>query len=313
MFYRLPPNFDDFCSRFAHEEDCVRALFRARWPDGFRCPRCGHAHAYTITTRRLPLYECRSCRTQTSLIAGTVFEGSRTPLRLWFQAMFLHVSPKTVNAKQLSELLHVTYKTAWLMLHKLRHAMSRAQASEFLCGIVRISEAIYCPETAMRWKANEQPILIGSSENECGEITRIKMEKHAASTAAVPERPRWLPRRVEPPEASGFIRRHVDPASAGNVVVTGFLGKQRNRVLLRIVYEMEQHLAWVFRGIGPKHLQAYMDQYSYTWNRKGQPMFAELLGWCASTRTVTYPALTGTASRSVHRKRLRAWASGTAG
>ncbi|CAI6070874.1 IS1595 family transposase [Cohnella sp. JJ-181] len=103
------------------EEDCAGALFAAKWPDGFRCPRCAHPHYYKVSSRGRHLFECRSCAHQTSLTAGTVLEGTRTPLTKWFQAMFL--MQIGINAKLLAELIRVTYKTAWLINHKLRHAI----------------------------------------------------------------------------------------------------------------------------------------------------------------------------------------------
>ncbi|MFC5700047.1 transposase [Cohnella faecalis] len=70
--------FESFCHQYSSEQACAEALFHARWPDGFRCPTCRHPHYYLTRTRRLPLYECRSCRVQTSVIAGTIMEGSST-------------------------------------------------------------------------------------------------------------------------------------------------------------------------------------------------------------------------------------------
>nr|WP_052476248.1 transposase [Cohnella kolymensis] len=131
------------CKYFDNEEICIRILYSSRWPTGFRCPRCDHAHAYTIRTRRLPLYECGSCRLQTSLIAGTIFEGSRTPLRLWFQAIFLHALPGGISAIRLASIIGTTYKTAWLICHKIRHAMTEADNHKKLTGLVHINWGQY--------------------------------------------------------------------------------------------------------------------------------------------------------------------------
>ncbi|MCD9025282.1 transposase [Cohnella silvisoli] len=68
-----------FCQQFNSEQACPKALFEARWTDGFRCPTCRHPHFYLILTRRLSLYECCSCRHQTSVIAGTI---CNSPLKL---------------------------------------------------------------------------------------------------------------------------------------------------------------------------------------------------------------------------------------
>src|SRR5690554_457477 len=82
-------DWEDFQQQFDSEESAVSFLFCAKWPNGFRCPRCNHQEAYVITTRKQPLYECHSCRHQTSLTAGTVMENSRTSMFKWLAAFFL--------------------------------------------------------------------------------------------------------------------------------------------------------------------------------------------------------------------------------
>src|SRR3954452_6064803 len=72
----LPQDFLEFNARFGTDEQCREYLFRARWPDGFRCDGCGHDHAYTLRTRLV--YECVACRKQHSLLAGTIFEQTKT-------------------------------------------------------------------------------------------------------------------------------------------------------------------------------------------------------------------------------------------
>jgi transposase-like protein len=71
---------NEHMDRFSTEEACINYLFQVKWPHDFLCPRCETRQAYTIYTRRLPLYECTSCRHQTSLTVGTVMEGSKTEL-----------------------------------------------------------------------------------------------------------------------------------------------------------------------------------------------------------------------------------------
>ena len=81
----LPQDFLEFNARFGTDEQCREYLFRACWPDGFRCDGCGHDHAYTLRTRLV--YECVACRKQHSLLAGTIFEQTKTALARWFLAI----------------------------------------------------------------------------------------------------------------------------------------------------------------------------------------------------------------------------------
>lgn len=277
-------NFESFCSRFDTEDDCVRTLFEAKWPDGFRCQHCDHRHAYVISTRKLPLYQCASCRTQISLIAGTVLQGSRTPLRLWFQAIYLHARPQSINALQLSRIIGVTYKTAWLICHKLRHAMSITDSNTLLTDIVRVSDAVYCSRYTpyLEWHTQEQPLIIGTTENNEREIVHIKIKKQCKQP---------LQSSFAPPDTAPFIRKYVDLHRVTRTIVTRRIGKKINRTLLRLCYEAERWLAWTFRGIGAKHLQVYLDHYCYLWNRRKKWMFPELLRDCAVTPPITYPDL----------------------
>lgn len=123
------------------EQECIERLMQARWPDGFRCPRCGSPAHYRVSGRRLPLFVCAVCRRHVSLISGTVMERSRVPLPKWFTAIAL-ISCGPISAVALAEQIRVTYKTAWLMLHKLRSAMSRHEERARLTGLVRLDLAI---------------------------------------------------------------------------------------------------------------------------------------------------------------------------
>ena len=81
----------EFESHFASEEACRDYLFALRWPDGFRCPRCGHERAWPV---RKVWFECARCGRQTSVTAGTIFQDTRKPLRLWFRAMWTITTQK---------------------------------------------------------------------------------------------------------------------------------------------------------------------------------------------------------------------------
>lgn len=112
-----------FQTRFRTDSACRAHLFRLRWPDGFRCPACGHEKSYALPRRHL--LQCKKCGRQTSVTAGTVMHRTRTPLRVWFWAIYLMARDKRgVSALQLSKRLNVSYYVAWTMLHKIRRAMT---------------------------------------------------------------------------------------------------------------------------------------------------------------------------------------------
>ncbi|WP_449424273.1 transposase, partial [Rhodanobacter lindaniclasticus] len=87
-----------FIQRYGTEAKCYRALYRTRWPKGFRCPKCASRPRSRFRRAGRVYYQCRACRHQTTLISGTVFEGSKLPLTAWFLAMHLLTGSKTNSA-----------------------------------------------------------------------------------------------------------------------------------------------------------------------------------------------------------------------
>jgi transposase-like protein len=121
----LPADLPSFLARFGTDGQCREYLFRARWPDGFRCAGCGHDRAWAHKAR--VIYECAACGKQHSLLAGTIFEQTKTGLARWFLAIFLVTSSKSgISAMELKRQMGFgSYQTAWTWLHKIRRAMVR--------------------------------------------------------------------------------------------------------------------------------------------------------------------------------------------
>src|SRR4051794_19974844 len=118
----LPTDLPSFQARFGTDEQCRDYLFEARWPDGFRCTGCGHADAYRHKKRLID--ECVACGKQHSLLAGTIFEQTKTGLARWFLAVYLVTSSKRgISAMELQRQMGFgSYGTAWAWLPKIRRA-----------------------------------------------------------------------------------------------------------------------------------------------------------------------------------------------
>ena len=120
-----------FDELYGSEDRCREAVFRGRWPRGFVCPGCGGQKHCVIKTRAL--YQCTSCRRQTSLIAGTIFASTKVPLRSWFCAMYhLTQSKGGISSLELGRRLGVTQTTAWKLKHKLMQVMMERDAGKRL-------------------------------------------------------------------------------------------------------------------------------------------------------------------------------------
>ena len=143
----FPRTLTQFQQRFASEQACRAYLAASRWPDGYRCPRCGDARGRELARRRL--WRCVACGYDTSVTAGTVLHRTRTPLTQWFWAAYLMATHTPgLSALQLQRQLGIgRYETAWVMLHKLRRAMVRLDR-EPLHQEVEVDEAYVGAEEA---------------------------------------------------------------------------------------------------------------------------------------------------------------------
>lgn len=132
----------DFFERYGTEAQCEAALAAARWPDGFRCPCCGGAAHCVVRAGSRKLFQCNVCRHQTSLIAGTVFQGTKLKLTIWFLAIYVISQAKTgLSSLALKRQLGVSYPTAWLIYHKLMNAMAEREERYVLEGQVQVDDA----------------------------------------------------------------------------------------------------------------------------------------------------------------------------
>ena len=128
----------EFFERYGSEEQCHAALVGLRWPDGFVCPDCGCAQHCTFVREERAYWQCRECRHQTTVMAGTIFAATKLPLTVWFLAMHLLTQAKNnVSALELKRHLGVCYRTAWLVKHKLLQVMVEREAARVLAGVSR--------------------------------------------------------------------------------------------------------------------------------------------------------------------------------
>jgi transposase-like protein len=128
-----------FTEQYGTESQCESALEKARWAEGFRCPRCGGAHYGVIHDRRRKRYQCKNCRHQTTLTAGTVLEATMLILTIWFQAIYLISQAKTgLSALVLKHQLGVSYPTSWMIHHKFMQVMPQRDDHCSLGGLEQI-------------------------------------------------------------------------------------------------------------------------------------------------------------------------------
>jgi len=170
----------DFFQQFGTEAQCETALIQARWPQGFRCPQCDHDKPCVLAGKGRKTFQCNACHRQTSIIAGTLFQGSNLPLTVWFLAIHLISQAKTgLSALALKRQLGISYPSPWLMHHKLMQAMAEREAHYCLSGSVQIDDAYLGGERtggkAGRGSENKVPFVAAVSIDSAGHPIRVKL------------------------------------------------------------------------------------------------------------------------------------------
>ena len=271
-----PRTLQEFNEWFPTDAECIAYLERLRWPTGFVCPACGGGRAWL--TKRKQMY-CASCHRQTSITAGTIFEGTRKPLRTWFQAMWYVTSQKFGgNALGLQRAVGFgSYQTAWIWLHKMRRVMIRP-------GRDRLSGAVEVDET---YVGGEEAGVSGR-ETYKKAIVAVAIEVHSPKGFG-----RVRLRRVPDASADSLTPFVCDAIEPGSIVRTdGWSGYDRihkhgytrDMILLsssgdpahvalpgphRIASLLKRWLLGTLQGaVSDKHLDYYLDEYTFRFNRR---------------------------------------------
>jgi transposase-like protein len=268
-----PQTLLDFESRFATDEACREYLVQLRWPDGFMCPRCGHRRGW-LTNRSL--YHCGNCGYQVSATAGTIFEDTRKPLRLWFRAMWYMTSQKQgVSALGLQRVLGLTrYETVWKWLHKLRRAMVRP-GRDRIGGIIEVDEVyIGGVKTGKRGRgAMGKTLVVVAAQDEGKRIGRIRLHRVPDASAAS------LMPAVEAGVDKGSLVRtdawqgYLPLASLGykHFVVRKdhSVGENVLPLVNTVTSLVKRWLTGTHQGaVRPSHLDYYLDEYTFRFNRR---------------------------------------------
>ena len=291
----------DFQERFATEAACLEYLAASRWPGGFECPACGGRRAWVLGRRHL--WECADCRQQTSVTAGTVMHGTRTPLRLWFWAAYLVATHHPgISAKQLQRQLGLSrYETAWLMLQKLRRAMV-APEREPLKREVEVDECwIGGHEPGKKGRGPGKKTLVGVAVEVrgkgSGRLRLLVLPDAALPTLTAFVKATLAPRTVVHTDGwkgyyglAGAGYHHRPRSQRSDVGEEPFLPRAH-----RAVSNLKAWMHGTHRGVGDQHLQVYLDEYVFRHNRRRTPMaaFQSLLGLGALHPPTTYDQITG--------------------
>ncbi|MBF0183362.1 MAG: IS1595 family transposase [Magnetococcales bacterium] len=313
----FPTTLPEFQQVFPDDEACARYLEHLRWPSGFSCSKCESiGEPYRFTKRASVVLRCRACHANVSLTASSVMRSSHTPLSVWFWGAYL-VTTQTPgqSALQFQRQLGLSrYETAFQMLHKLRAGMVRPERDAIGDQYpVEVDETLVGGRTRGKGRGvHHKATVVGAIEVRT-RTPDAEDKKHKRTVYAGRLRLRLVPGRGAN-ELTGFVQESV---AKGSVVRTD--GWAAYDDLAQLGYKHEPlvldgdpertdahlpmiHIAfsnlktWLLgthHGVSQHHLQAYLNEFVFRFNRRFYPMtaFNSVLGLAVHAPSPTYDML----------------------
>jgi transposase-like protein len=265
---QYPKTIFEFNKQFSDEEACREYLCQVRWPDGFICPRC-NCRKFWMTKRGQ--FRCSQCDSQVSVTAGTIFQNSRIPLRLWFEAIWHVVSQKQgANASGLQRVLGLSrYETTWILLHKLRIAMVRP-GRDLLIGPVQVDETyIGGPRPGKRGRgAAGKTLVLVAVEDKGKHMGRIRLHKikNASGASLIPavKESVQLNSEVRTDGWEGYSQLSTSGYKHTIIRETADVGKNLLPLANRVISLLKRWLQGTHQGaVRPSHLTYYLDEFVF--------------------------------------------------
>ena len=295
-----PTNISQYRAMFPTDADCLDYLDWLRFGDGFVCPKCGVIGG---TKQANGLYSCKDCGTKTSVTAGTIFARTQLPLSVWFEAAWLITSAKSgTSAKAVQRQLGLhSYQTAWTMLHKYRTAM-RTPDRKLLSGTVEVDESFVggYNKPGKKGRGASGKVLVGVMVEANGKYAgRLRMTVLPDASATSLEQ--MLTNNIEPGSivcsdgwsaypkacANNYTLKPINISQSGQPAHVSLPHVHRVAALYKRFW-----LGTLQGGVKPEHLQSYLDEFVFRFNRRTSRhpglLFYRLLQNCVATPPTSY-------------------------
>ncbi len=271
MQHKKELSLREYMNRFSSEDACISYLIGKKWPNGFVCPKCGAKDAYYIKTRKK--YQCKQCRCQTTVTAHTIMHRSHLPLVLWFMAFyFVACDKRGISAVALSGKLDVCYETAWYMLMRIRKAMDAREHQYILAGQLEMDDSYFGAKVKGKEGrgAGNQSVMVAVSKKTDGTPGFLKMRiTDDVKRSSVRQ---FLAENIAKGsvvETDGF-RSYIQPLREGYTQVAEDFDPDSAHLLWihMIIGNAKAFLNGTYHGTSTKHLQLYLSEFCYRFNRR---------------------------------------------
>ena len=304
----LPHDLPTFLRRFGTDARCRAYLVRARWPGGFRCTGCGHDQAWSHKKRLIE--ECTACGKQHSILAGTIFEQTKSGLAKWFLAIYLVTSSKGgISAMELQRQMGFgSYQTAWSWLHKIRKAMVRPDRERLSARVEADETYVGGPRPGKPGRgAGGKTVVAGAVESGRGKargrrLGRLRLA--VVDDASANSLEGFLAAAVAKPATvatdgwSGYARLEAAGYPHEPLNLSATWGEASLRLpAIHLVFGLAKRwlLGTHHGAVSNKHLSAYLDEFAFRFNRRTAKnlshRFARLIEHAVQIRPTTYRAL----------------------
>jgi transposase-like protein len=291
----------DVAQIFSTDERCEELLTRLRWPNGIECPRCKNKNCPFLEGHAR--YWCSECQYQFSVMSGTVFNDSHLPLSKWFAATYLICeSRKGMSANQIKRTLGISYKTAWYLCHRIRHAMATCD-KPMLDGTVEMDETYIGGKrrkTDMSTAKAAKQIVVGIRQRS-GDLRFFHATDAKSKTLA-----KYIHDNVSEdvevmvtddfaayPNAmrkTGKIKKHKTINHSSGVYVDGDIHTNTVESAFSL---LKRGIIGTWHRISAKHLHAYLEEMTFRFNRrKNNDLFLDTLRHMVTAPVLTFEKLT---------------------
>ena len=283
-----------FEAQFPDDAACLEFLKEQKYPSGMvPCSKCGVDRKFHRIVKR-PVYSCDYCGTQISPMAGTIFQDSRTSLRIWFYAMYLMSATRCgISAKQIQRETGVTYKTAWRMFKQIRTLMSEDISLEgeavemdetYIGGLAKNMHTAKRRKRITGTGGTDKTTVFGMVERGGRVVAKVTKDSKAATLFPI------VLERVMPASiiytdtlpaynnldksTAGFVHHRINHTEKIYV-----MGGIHTNTIEGFWSLLKRGIGGVYHSVSAKYLQSYCDEYSYRYNRRfsEEPMFISLL------------------------------------